>query len=133
MMYDIYTSFCLCLIFSRTKQEWQYHISTSRIMVMRKYIVLHFPNKSVLQMYLENWRANSFWSKIFLYRLTCKTIFIAPNVYINICDNRYDFCIWIACKEVCSFFILASIVSKHFAICSWIVSSGRMIFSLAKG
>lgn len=73
MIYGIYTSFCLCLIFSRTRQEWQYHISTSKIMVMQKYFVLHFPNKSVLQMYLENWRANSVWSKIFLHHSIYKS------------------------------------------------------------
>ena len=73
--YDLrYLYFVLSVFnFSRTKQEWQYHISTSRIMVMRKYIVLHFPNKSVLQMYLENWRANSVWSKIFLHHSIYKS------------------------------------------------------------
>ena len=84
--YDVrYLYFVLSVFnFQSYKTGWQYHISTSRIMVMRKYIVLHFPNKSVLQMYLENWRANSFWSKIFLYRLTCKN-----NIYCTKCLYKH--------------------------------------------
>lgn len=57
---------CQCSTFNRTKLVWRYHISTSKIMVKRKYIVLHLLNKSVSQTCLTNWRANFLLSKNFL-------------------------------------------------------------------
>lgn len=91
MIYGIYTSFCLCLIFSRTRQEWQYHISTSKIMVMQNILSSTFRTKAYCKCTWKIGEQTLFGAKYSCIIQSTKAVSIGADVYINSCFNRYCF------------------------------------------